>query len=93
MKSSSRKEKLLALQAAVTGNVGALLEFQRQQAEKIVFMVVCDNETPRPTDLVDVRLPNKNGQKRITYADFLKNPVSYGNFCVTVNNYEPSDSN
>lgn len=84
MKGSTRKEKLLALQVAVHGNLNALWHYRQQQLKEMFFMVVCDNGTPKPTDLVDVRVADKQGQKRIPYAEFLKNPVGYGSFCITV---------
>lgn len=84
MKGSTRKEKLLALQAAVQGNLNALRHYRQQKLKDIFFMVVCDNGTPKPTDLVDVRLADKQGQKRMPYAEFLKNSVAHGSFCITV---------
>lgn len=80
---SNRKEKLLALQAAVNGNATALQRYQRLKQD-VWCMVVCDNGEPELLDLVETRLPNEQGQKRMTYADFLTNPVGYGSFCITV---------
>jgi hypothetical protein len=83
MKVKERKEKLLALQAAVSGNLATLRQYQQQQQKETFFMVVCNNGSPEPSDLVDVRLPDQQGRKRIPYADFLENPAVYGSFCIT----------
>ncbi|GAB3957145.1 hypothetical protein GCM10028805_48980 [Spirosoma harenae] len=88
MKFSNRKEKLLMLQAAINGNSSGLRHYQRQLEP--FFIVVSSNGTPKPTDLVDVRIGNVHGQKCTSYADFLKSPVAYGSFCVTVDSYEPN---
>ena len=83
MKRNDRKEKLLILQAAVSGNGKPLRQYQRHK-KQTWFMVVTDNGDPMPTDLVDVRLPDKQGRKRIPYGEFLKNPANYGSFCIIV---------
>ena len=85
MKASCRNEKLLVLQAAFTGNRVSLRQYQQHQRPETFFMVVCDNGTPEPTDLVDTRQSDEQGRKRVPYADFLKNPITYGSFCITVN--------
>ncbi|GAB3688432.1 hypothetical protein GCM10027592_03350 [Spirosoma flavus] len=57
------------------------------QQKRVFYMVVCDEGEPHPSDLVDVRLADEQGRKRITYADFLDNPAMYGGFCITVDKY------
>ncbi|GAB4038681.1 hypothetical protein [Spirosoma jeollabukense] len=84
MKANCRKEKLSVLQAAFTGKIATIRQYHRQQQSETFFMVVCDNGTPKPTDLVDTRLPDEQGRGWVLYADFLKNPITYGSFCITV---------
>ena len=47
-------------------------------------MVVCDSGNPELTALVNIRLPDAQGRKRVPYADFLENPAIYGRFCIEV---------
>lgn len=79
----NRNEKLKTLQDAINGNINALRDYQHSKND-VWFMVVCDNGKPELMDLVDTRLPNEQGQKRMTYGAFLAAPFAYGSFCITV---------
>jgi hypothetical protein len=80
-----RSEKIALLSKVINGQVSPqdLKRLKDEQAPW--FMVITNGGSPQPTDLVDTRLPDEQGRKRISYAEFLKNPVVYGSFCVTVN--------
>lgn len=83
-KYNNRKEKLELLKAALVGNTTTLRHFQKQQKE-VWFLVVTDNGEPNPTDLVETRLVDLHGRKRVPYSEFLINLAVYGNSCITVN--------
>jgi hypothetical protein len=55
MKASPRKEKLLALQAAINGHTDTLRRYRQNQPELIEGMVVYSVTPPSLTDLVDTR--------------------------------------
>ena len=78
-----RAQKIALLTKMVNGQASQQdLKWLRDQQETVWFMVVTDNGTPMPTDLVDTRLPDEQGRTCVPYADFLSDPAAYGSFCV-----------
>ena len=78
-----RAAKIALLTKMVNGQAGPQdLKQLRDQKRDAWFMVVTDSGSPEPTDLVDTRLPDEHGRRRVSYAEFLNNPVAYGNFCI-----------
>jgi hypothetical protein len=81
----NRADKLTVLTKLISGQTcQSDIDRLRSRKRDTWFVVVADNGTPQLTDIVETRLLDEQGRKRVAYADFLKNPAIYGMFCIVI---------
>lgn len=80
-----RSEKIALLSTLINGQASPESIAKLKQKNEPWTFVVCNDGEPALTDLVDTRLPDQQGRTRVTYGEFLKNPLTYGQHCITLN--------